>query len=147
MASLYGVNYTKFLTGPTEANISVRGTVSGPVHYMYDSYEASATSAADVIYMGHKLNAGDIILGFILSCDDLSGVASPTIDVGTLANDDEFASAIDVSTAAVTGNHAMLVDGIGYVVGTAANDDIIMLTLNTAATTGTIKLLLMYSKC
>ena len=141
----YGVSYTKYRTGPTEANISARGSVSGPLHFMRDTYEASALAAEQVIYMGHKLQAGDRIQGFMLFTDDLSA-ESATLDIGTLADDDEFASAIDVNAAAVSGNSAMIVDGNDYVVGTTANDDIIMITVNTNAITGTIKLVVFYSK-
>ena len=144
MATLYGVNYTKYNTGPTETNIQARGMVSGDVSYMRDTYEASATSAGDVVYIGHPLNAGDRIIGFILSTDDLG--TSVTMDIGTLYNDDEFASAIDVQAAAVSGNTAIIVDGVDYVIGTSTNDNIIMLTLNTAAATGTIKITVLYSR-
>ena len=144
MTTLYGVNYTKYNTGPTEANVQARGMVSGDVSYMRDTYEASSTTAADVIYVGHPLNAGDRIIGFILSTDDLG--TSVTMDIGTSYNDDEFASAVDVQAAAVSGNTAIIVDGVDYVIGTAAGDDIIMLTLNTAAATGTIKITVLYSR-
>jgi len=144
MATLYGVNYTKYNTGPTEDNLQARGMVSGDVSYMRDTYEAAATTAADVVYIGHPLNAGDRIIGFILSTDDLG--TSVTMDIGTLYNDDEFASAIDVQAAAVSGNTAIIVDGVDYVVGTDTNDEIIMLTLNTAAATGTIKITVLYSR-
>ena len=140
----YGVNYTKYLTGPTEANIQPRGAVSGPLQFMRDTYEASALAATEVIYIGEKLRAGDRIQGFMLFTDDLG--SSVTLDIGTLADDDEFASAIDVNSAAVSGNTAMIVDGNDYVVGTTANDDIIMITVNTAAATGTIKLVVFYSR-
>lgn len=141
----YGVSYTKYLTGPTEANISARGSVSGPLQFMRDTYEASALAATEVIYMGHKLQAGDRIQGFMLFCDDLSA-ESATLDIGTLADDDEFASAIDVNAAALSGNTSMIVDGNDYVVGTTTNDDIIMITVNTNAITGTIKLVVLYSR-
>jgi len=144
MSTLYGVNYTKYNTGPTEDNIQARGMVSGDVSFMRDTYEASATSAGDVVYIGHPLNSGDRIIGYILSTDDLG--TSVTMDIGTLADDDEFASAIDVQAAAVSGNTACIVDGVDYVVGTTTNDNIITLTLNTAAATGTIKITILYSR-
>lgn len=145
MSTVYGVNYTKYLTGPTEQNIQKRGEVSGPLHFMRDEYEASALEATSTIDMGHKLQAGDRIQGFMLFTDDLG--TNVTLDIGTSYNDDEFASAIDVASAAVSGNVAMLVDGADYEVGTSAGDDIIRITVNTAAATGTIKLIMFYSKC
>ena len=144
MATLYGVNYTKYNTGPTEDNLQARGMVSGDVSYMRDTYEASGTTAADVVYIGHPLNAGDRIIAFILSTDDCQSTG--TMDIGTLYNDDEFASAIDVSGQVVSGDTSIIVDGVDYVVGTATNDEIIMLTLNTAAMTGTIKITVLYSR-
>jgi hypothetical protein len=111
---------------------------------MRDTYEADALGATEVIYIGHKLQAGDRIQSFMLYSDNLGGTA--TIDIGTLADDDEFASAIDISGQVVSGNVAMLVDGNDYVVGTTANDDIIMITVNTAAVTGTLKLVVLYTK-
>ena len=144
MSTLYGVNYTKYNTGPTEANIQARGMVSGDVSFMRDTYETAGTTAGDVIYVGHPLNAGDRIIGFILSTDDLG--TSVTMDIGTLYDDDEFASAVDVQAAAVSGSTVCIVDGCDYVIGTATNDNIIMLTLNDAAATGTIKITILYSR-
>ena len=145
MSTLYGVNYTKYRTGPTEANIQKRGEVSGPLHFMRDEVELSAADAESTIDMGHKLQAGDRIQGFMLFTDDLG--SSVTMDIGTSYNDDEFASAIDVNSAAVSGNVAMIVDGADYEVGTASGDNIIRITINTAAATGTVKLIVFYSKC
>jgi hypothetical protein len=145
MATVYGVNYTKYLTGPTEANIQKRGEVSGPLHFMRDEYECSTTAATTVIYMGHKLQAGDRIQGFMFFADDCG--TSCTVDIGTSYNDDEFASAINIESAAVSGNTACLVDGADYEVGTSTGDDIITITVNTASATGTLKLIVFYSKC
>lgn len=142
MTTLYGVNYTKYNTGPTQDNIVGRGVNGGNVKCLIDTYETAATSAADVVYMAKPLIAGDIVIGFFLSSDNVG--ATGTVDIGTLYNDDEFASAIDVSGQVVNGNTSILVDGMGYVIGTSTNDEIITLTLNTAAMTGTIKLVLLY---
>lgn len=142
MSTLYGVNYTKYNTGPTENNIGARGSVSGKLSYIRDTYEFDAADIADVVYMGHKLNAGDRIQYFLISTDDLGDAK---LDIGTGYNDDEFAAALD-TTSAVSGNTSILVDGCDYVVGTAANDDIITLTVDTAAATGTVKLTIFYSR-
>lgn len=145
MATLYGVNYTKYLTGPTEANIQARGMVSGNLSFIRDTYEASGTTAGDVVYLGHKLNAGDRVLGFIMSTDDLgTGV---TIDIGDTHDDNRYADGIDVATAAVSGSVAILVDGMDYVVGTNSGDDILTIKLQDAAATGTVKILILYSRC
>lgn len=145
MTALYGVNYTKYRTGPTEANIQARGMVSGDVSYLRDTYTGLGTeSAADVIYIGHPLNAGDRILGFFISTADLQGTA--TLDIGTLYNDDEFKSALDVSGQVVSGDTTIIVDGVDYVIGTSALDNIITLTINTATITGLIKITVLYSR-
>lgn len=144
MGVLYGVNYTKYNTGPTEDNIQKRGEVSGPLSYFRDEYEAAGTTDGDVLYIGHKLNAGDRVLGFILSTDDLgTGV---TIDVGDLADPNRYADGLDVAAAAVSGNVAILVDGMDYEVGTVANDDVLTLTLADASATGTIKIVFLIAK-
>ena len=148
MSTLYGVNYTLYNTGvngPTEANIAARGGAGGELCVLFDTYEASSTTATDVVYWGPgPLNKGDIVIGYILSSDNVGSTG--TVDIGTVYNDDQFASAIDISGQAVSGNTACLVDGMGYTIGTTATDEIIQLTLNTAAMTGTIKCAILYIK-
>lgn len=141
MAIVYGANATKGLTADTITMIP-RGMQGGAVNVVYDSYECSSTAATTQIYMGSELPDGAVILMHQLTFDDLG--TSVTIDIGTAYNDDEFASAINVASAAGSST-VMLVDGAGYVVGTAATDNQLMLTINTAAATGTVKLVTFYS--
>jgi len=142
MTTLYGVNYTKYNTGPTEDNIGARGSVSGKLSYIRDTYEFDSTADGTVIYMGHPLNAGDRIQGFIFSSDDLGDA---TIDIGDGDSASRYAADVD-TTSAASGSTAILVDGCDYVVGTADDDEIITLTVDTAAATGTAKLTILYSR-
>lgn len=141
MATVYGVNATLALTADPVSRIA-KGKSGSLVYVESDSYECSSTAATTVIYMGSTLPKGAVIQFLQLTFDDLG--TSVTIDVGTAYNDDEFASAIDVATAAGSAT-TMLVDGAQYVVGTAALDDQLALTINTAAATGTVKLAVFYS--
>ena len=148
MTTLYGVNYTKYNTGPTEANIQPRGAVSGKLSYIRDTYEASATTAGDVVYIGHPLNAGDRIVGFIVSCDDNTGGSSATLNIGDASTGgaSRYADGIDIDSAAISGNKGILVNGMDYVIGTADDDNIIQLTLDDDVYTGTIKITILYTR-
>lgn len=141
MGKVYGVNATKALTADPTTRIA-KGSQGALVYVINDSYETSSTAATTVIYMGATLPKGAVIQFLQLTFDDLgTGV---TIDIGTAADDDEFASAIDVNSAAGSST-TLLVDGAGYTVGTIANDNQMTLTVNTAAATGTVKLAVFYS--
>ena len=148
MSTLYGVNYTKYNTGPTENNIQARGAVSGKLSYLRDTYEAAATTAGDVVYIGHPLNDGDRIQGFLFSCDDNTGGTTATVNIGDASTSgaSRYADGIAVDAGAVSGNKAILVDGMDYVIGTADDDNIIQLTLADDVFTGTLKLTILYSR-
>ena len=141
MATLYGVNYTKYNTGPTSANIVARGVNGGTVKCLLDTYEAAGTTAGDVVYVGKPLKAGDIVLYWKVAFDDLgTGV---TLDLGDTNNDNLYADGIDVATAAGNSD-TILVDGMNYVIGTNTDDNILTATLQDAAATGTLKVCIFY---
>lgn len=143
MADYYGVNATKALD-PTSANITAGGLLGGRVKCMIDTYEAAAVAAGSTIAMGKALPVGAVILGIDVSCDDLSD-AGATIDIGDASDDDRYMSAVDVATA---GHYdAILPDGMGYTIGTAtdADDTQILVLVNTAAITGTLKVCVYYT--
>ncbi len=149
MATVYGVNATKMQSpiGSTTDRIIDSGFNKGQVCSMYDTYEASALAAASVIEMCDKLPKGAIVTKILLLTDDLG--TSVTIDIGDSADDDRYASAVDVATAAKTFSWpetaaAADIANVGYIVGTASGDDQITLTINTSAATATIKLLVEY---
>jgi hypothetical protein len=141
MATVYGVNRTLANTADSINRIG-KGKSGAAVYVESDSYECSTTAAATVIALGNTLPVGAVIQMIQFSFDDLG--TGNTVDIGTLYNDDQFASAIDTATAAGASN-TILVDGAQYVVGTAALDDQITLTVNSAAATGTVKLSVFYS--
>ena len=128
MTTLYGVNKTKSLT-PTGSNILERGLAEGRVRVMVDQYSmASMTGTSDVLQLGTTLAPGAKILGIRLTVT--ANQTSLTSKLGTLYNDDEFVSAgnTDLQSA---GNYWY--EGKGYVVGTAALDNQIILTNAAAA--------------
>lgn len=141
MATVYGVNRTLANTADPVNRIG-KGKSGSLVYCESDSYECSSTAATTVIEMGNDLPQGAVVQFLQLTFDDLG--TSVTLDIGTSYNDDEFASAIDVATAAGASN-TLLVDGAQYVVGTSSTDSQITLTVNAAAATGTVKLSVFYS--
>lgn len=144
MATVYGVNKTK-LNEAIGSNVIETGTNNAKVGYIYDEYEAAALAAADVIQVGDLLPNGARIVNINVAFDDLGTGA--TIDVGDLADDDRYASAIDVATAAGEWQLAenFTAANLGYRVGTATNDNQIAITVNTSAATGTIKIAIVYA--
>ena len=147
MATVYGVNKTKYNT-PIGENIVDSGVNKGQVCFMYDTYEASALAAASVIQMCDKLPKGSVLTRIVILTDNLTGTA--TIDVGDVADDDRYASAVDISGAALTTIIPETAAGADiavwpYEVGQATGDDQFALTVNTSAITGTIKVGLYYA--
>jgi hypothetical protein len=143
MATVNGVNYTKYLAN--EGNWIDQGKVKDFIHVDSDTYEASALAQGSTIAMGTQLPAGAIIHGITLAFDDLgTGV---TIDVGDSNDADRYKDGVDVSTAAGS-DTGVLVDGLGYVIGTNTGDNIILVTIVGATgvtATGTIKLTTFYT--
>lgn len=147
MSDYYGVNATK-AEDPSPSNILAPGLLGGKVRVNVDSYEAAAVAAGKTIQMGKALPVGATIVGMFLAFDDLSA-AGATVHVGDADDADRYMASIDVATAASCVD-AVLVDGLGYtILGTgliASGDDTkILLTVNVAAITGTIKLITLYT--
>jgi len=153
MASKYGVEYTKVLqTVPSEKALANKW--NAPVRAMYDSYALTADLAAnDKIYLG-KLKKGDRVIDVIVSFEDLDA-AGGTINVGyeynaasesALTDDlDAFGAAVDVTSAAT---HSLAeganLPGFGYEVEGDA-DIVIQIAGDTDATSGTIKMVVIYA--
>ncbi len=140
MATVYGANKTKMNT-PIGANLLDQGLNKSNVCFMYDSYEASALAAASVIEVCDKVPDGAVVTKITVLTDDLGGTA--TIDLGDQADDDRYASAVDISGAAATYIYPELTAGgnvaaYGYQVIKGTSDQIQIL-VNTSAVTGTIK--------
>ena len=141
MSALYGVNYTKYNTGPTEANIVARGVNGGTVKCLLDTYEASSTTAEDTVAIGKPLKAGDIVVGFSISSDALGG--STVLSLGDSDTEARYL-ADESSTGALSGLNSTLVGGMNYVIGTNSGDTTILLTLGDATATGTIEVAILY---
>lgn len=137
MTTAYGVSMTKYRSGGG-ANVIDRGVVRGNVEYIIETYEASTLASGSTIAVGKPLNTGDIILGGDLYFDDLSS-GTTTVSVGDVNTSALYLTLTDCASAA---GHATFdkVDGIGYIVGTTANDEQILLTsAGGTAASGTIK--------
>ena len=120
-----------------------QGVADATLHVVTTTYEASAAAANTVINL-FKLPKDVVIQNFVVAFDDLgTGV---TVDIGDAGDADRYVDGLDVATAA--GSAAgILVDGLGYVIGTdTTNDDtVITATVLGAAATGTIKVACYYS--
>lgn len=144
MATVKGDNRTKH-DDPTSTNIVDQGVSKADLQVIYDTYEASALPINDIIQVGDNLPTGARIYDIKVMFDDLG--TSVTMDVGDSADDDRYATAIDVATAA--GGFSLVEDGniagFGYEVGTASGDDQITLTIEGGAATGTISVAIQYA--
>jgi hypothetical protein len=154
MASLYGAEYTNVVRDvPSEkAPINKWG---GNVRVVYDTYAISADLASgDKIYMG-KLKKGDRVLEVVCHFADLDA-SGGTIDIGyeynasgesSLTDDlDAFGVDVDVTSA---GSYSMMAEGAnlpgaGYEIEGDA-DIVITTDGDTDATSGTIKLMVLYA--
>ncbi len=142
MATVYGTNYTKYLT-PTSADSSITdpGELAGKVRVMTDTYEASAVASGSTIYMGKPLPVGARILNVLMFFDALG---SATISVGDSTSTARYITATSVSSAGgVDMAEGDKVDGLLYEI-TSTTDDIILTTAS-ASITGTVKLIVFYT--
>jgi hypothetical protein len=120
-----------------------QGVADATLHVVTTTYEASAAAANTVINL-FKLPKDVVIQNFVVAHDDLgTGV---TIDIGDAGDTDRYVDGLNVSTAAGS-TTGVLVDGLGYVIGTdTTNDDtVITATVLGAAATGTLKVACYYS--
>lgn len=147
MADYYGANATKALN-PISTNILDSGVLGGKVRCMIDTYEAVAVAAEKTIQMGQALPKGARILYMKVAYDDLTD-GGATIDIGDADDADRYMNDINVGDPG--NSDAILVDGLGYkILGTGVtdqggDDDKILITVNTAAITGTIALIVLYT--
>lgn len=152
MASLYGLEYTN-VTQDVPSEKAPINKWGGNIRCMYDTYAISADVASgDKLYMG-KLPKGARVLDVILAFADLDG-SGGTLDVGyeynatgnTLTDDlDAFLADVDVTSAGTVGmiEQGNMV-GFGYEIEGDA-DIVITFDGDTDATSGTIKLLVLYA--
>jgi len=156
MATVYGVNFTKFDQNVPKEQVNV-AEHGARLRIQYDTYEASSLSAADVVKMA-RMPKGSRVWQVILVTDDLSG--SGTLQVGDSSDPNRFitesicgdankvhymhpkAHASDANVTLLGGVSGTGIDGFGYAY-TAETD--IIITVATAAVTGTINLAIFYS--
>lgn len=143
MASVNGVNRAKAID-PSSDNVLDRGVLGGKLRVMYDYYEAASTATGTTIKVGQDLNDGDRIIDIWLMTDALgNGV---TLAVG----DSDTAGRYISATACNTANQRLDLDtiaGLNYEIGTNDGDNTILITLaGTASGTGTIKIVVLYSR-
>ena len=120
-----------------------QGIADSSLHSITTTYEASAAAANTVINL-FKLQKDAVVQNFVVAYDDLgTGV---TIDIGDAGDVDRYVDGLDVATAAGS-TTGILVDGLGYVIGTDTTNDDTVITAKVlgAAATGTLKVTCYYS--
>lgn len=120
-----------------------QGVANASLHVITTTYEASAAAANTVINL-FKLAKGAVVQNFVVAHDDLgTGV---TVDIGDAGDEDRYVDGLSVSTAAGS-TMGVLVDGLGYVIGTDTEHDDTVVTAKIlgSAATGTIKVACYYS--
>lgn len=154
MASRYGVEYTK-VTQNVPSEKAAANKWNANVRAIYDTFTLSADLASgDKIYLG-KLKKGDRVLDVQVHFADLDA-SGGTIDVGyeynaagesALVDDlDAFLADVDVATGAgsVAMSEQANMPGAGYEVEGDA-DIVVSIDGDTDATSGTIKLVVLYA--
>jgi hypothetical protein len=140
--AVYGVNSTLARAGGL-ASQTARGIYDARVKCIVDSYEASSLATASEIYMGNTLPAGARIQEIILAWDALQ--ATCQLSVGDAAASMRYISAVIASTVGFA--RLSHIDGFDYVIGTASNDNqIVIKTSGASAATGTIKIAIFYTQ-
>tara|TARA_R100001463_G_scaffold62534_1_gene115433 strand:+ start:2505 stop:2984 length:480 start_codon:yes stop_codon:yes gene_type:complete len=157
MADYYGVNFTKFDQN-TPKEMAAVAEHGGRMRVQYDSYEASAIAAAKTIAVA-RMPKGSRVWQVILVAD-ASGSTTSTLAVGDSGSAARFVSALKMNAAnkvsamypkvsdthgAVTLDGGMSgagIDSFGHEY-TSATD--IIVTVGTAAYSGTIKVAVFYT--
>ena len=137
------VNSTTFEAQQAGKVALSQGVADASLHVITTTYEASAAASGTVINL-FKLQKNAVVQNFVVAHDDLG--TSVTLDIGDAGDADRYVDGLDVATAAGSAT-GILVDGLGYIIGTdAENDDtLITATIGGAAATGTIKVACYYS--
>lgn len=137
------VNSTTFEAQQAGKVTLSQGVADASLHVITTTYEASAAASGTVINL-FKLQKNAVVQNFVVAHDDLG--TSVTLDIGDAGDADRYVDGLDVATAAGSAT-GILVDGLGYIIGTdAENDDtLITATIGGAAATGTIKVACYYS--
>jgi len=140
MSAVSGVNQTIIDAGGLSDQLA-RGLIDGRVKVCLDSYEASTLVSGSTIKLFGALPAGAKIVEMII---DFDALGSATIDVGDSNDADRYISADSVSSAGIS--HIENINGRGYVIGTTAGDNQILITTGSASISGTIKAAVLYTQ-
>jgi len=135
MAAVKGVNVIKNEAGAFGDNW-VDQEFAGETKFYSDSYEAAALAGASTIQLTPSglLVSGSRVKQIVLYFDALGGSTTASLGDSTAAARYLAASATDTAGRLVSDE----VDGFDYVIGTATDDDVILLTTANAMT-GTLK--------
>lgn len=126
------------------SNKVLKGLIDGRVKCMLDSITLAGTElSGSLIYLGSLLPAGANVIAIVLSVSVAQ--ASLTFQLGDVASGTRYISS--ANSGLQTALLPVLASGINYVVGTATNDNQIMLTTGGAtATAGVLKAAILYSQ-
>lgn len=158
MATVNGVNYAK-TNAPSDGNWKLNpvSEVGGTLRVLYDTYVASSLAAGSTINVG-RIPQDSRVWNVIMVTGDLSATA--TLSVGDSSDVDRFitasicgdankvhymhpkAHASDSNVTLLGGASGTGIDAFGHTY-TAATD--IIITTATAAISGTIKIMVIYS--
>lgn len=141
MADYYGVQTTKFIAGSGGSNWVSPGFIKTDLKVWHDKYEASSVVAGKTIEVA-RLPKGAKIVGVKMCWDDLN--SSVTLALGDSSDADRYISATSASSEGNT--DALRIDGMGYVIGTADDDEQILITTAGATASGTIGVTILYTE-
>jgi hypothetical protein len=122
MAYYYGANVTKIRAGGL-SNMLGAGLDNAVEHVFVDSYTGVAVASGSTIQISPELPDGAIITDIIVESEAQGN--SQTLAIGDANTSDLYCAATSVNAAACL----RLTKNLGYVVGTADDDNKILLTV------------------
>ena len=141
MATQNGTNYAKSIN-PSLSNRNAPGSIGGRIRSLTDDFTFAGESAGEIINIGKDLQAGAIIHAVRIVNVALGG--SVTLDVGDSDDPNRYVSAYDANGSVFS--DTILIGGFLYVIGTNSGDDTIIVTTAGGASTGQIKVYILYSE-
>lgn len=140
MATVKGVNQTKIDDGGI-ANLLDKGQTDARSKVVFDTYEASALASGSTIEVCGELPVGAVIKAITIMNDAMN--ANVGVSIGDSAVTDRYTISNSMTTAQVKSIDK--IGGFGYVIGSSAGDNQILLTTNGSSTmTGTLKVAVEY---
>ncbi len=145
MSAVKGVNKTKIDLGTLGDRLDP-GSHDGRVKVIVDTYEAAALASGSTISMGGKLQKGTKVLDVILHTDNLTN--STQLAVGDAEVSDRYITATNHGSAE-TVTRLNNIAGRDYKVDESESstlDSQIIITTSVGEATGTIKLVVLYTR-